>query len=824
MVELLRGKVETVDLGDEMERSYMEYAMSVIVGRALPDARDGLKPVHRRILYSMYESGLSPTNPYRKCARVVGDVMGRYHPHGDAAIYDALARLAQDFSCRYELVDGHGNFGSVDGDSPAAMRYTECRLSPIAMEMLSDIHKETVEFVDNYDGSMKEPTVLPAKFPNLLVNGSSGIAVGMATNIPTHNLGEVSRAIIATIDKPDISLEEIMEILPGPDFPTGGLIMGREGIEAAYRTGRGTIVMRARVHTEKLKGDRQRIAVTELPYQVNKARLTEKIAELTREKTIAGISDLRDESDRSGMRLVIELKKEAEPELVLNQLYKHTQMQTSFGAIMLALVGGVPKTLTLLDLIRIYIEHRKEIVTRRTQFELKKAEAREHILKGLLIAIQHIDEVISLIKASPNVEAARDGLMKKFHLTEPQAQAVLDMKLSRLTNLERTKVKEELAQLAKQIAEFKETLADPAKVLAVIKEELTEMSDKFSDDRRTRIVGPAGELTVEDLIAEEEMAITITHSGYVKRVPLTTFRKQKRGGRGVAGMDLKEGDFIEHLFITSTHHFILFFTNKGKVYRLKVYELPTGSRTAKGKAIVNLLPLEPGEGVKGVIATKDFGGGRFLICASRKGMVKKTPFESYDSARSGGIIALKLLPDDELISVRLTSGDGEIMLVSRNGQAIRFGEKQCRPMGRVAAGVRGMRLDKGDEVVSMETPDSGADLLVVTEEGYGKRTPVSEYPLRGRGGKGVKTIALTERRGLISAALIVRDNQEILVASEEGIVIRVPTSGIPRTKRATQGARIMRLGKGDKVSAAALVVSGDESGKENDVPAPDSAD
>ncbi|MCJ7652812.1 MAG: DNA gyrase subunit A, partial [Actinobacteria bacterium] len=700
MIDLVGGRTELVELEEEMQRSYLEYAMSVIVGRALPDVRDGLKPVHRRILYSMLESGLTPNNPHRKCARVVGDVMGRYHPHGDAAVYDTLVRMAQDFSYRYELVDGHGNFGSVDGDNPAAMRYTEARMSPVALELLDDIRKDTVDFVDNYDGSMQEPVVLPAKFPNLLVNGSTGLAVGMATNIPPHNIAEVADATVAVIDDPDISLEELMKHVKGPDFPTGGLIMGNEGILQAYSTGRGIIYLRARAHAEQVKGSRQRIVVTELPFQVNKAKLAEKIAELVKDKTATEIADIRDESDRSGMRFVVELKREAEPEVVLNQLYKHTQMHISFGIIMLALVDGVPRTLPLKDLVQKQIEHRQEVVTRRTSFDLKKAQERSHILEGLLVALDNLDETIQLIKKSKTVDEARGRLIKRFKLTEVQAQAILDMRLQRLTGLERRKVKDEQGELKKKIKELKAILDDPQKVLDIIKEELVAVKERFGDDRRTEIVGPAEDLSVEDLIAEEEMVITITHSGYAKRVPVTTFRKQKRGGRGVTGMDLKEGDFVEHLFITTTHHYILFFSNRGKVYRLKVHELPTGSRISKGKAMVNLLPLDSDEKIVEVMATRDFGDDKFLVTATKGGIVKKTRFDLYDSARKDGIIALKLFKGDDMIGARLTDGNQEVMLISEKGQAIKFNEKDCRPMGRATAWVKGIRLEERDRVIT----------------------------------------------------------------------------------------------------------------------------
>jgi DNA gyrase subunit A len=823
MIDLVGGRVEPVELETEMQRSFLEYAMSVIVERALPDVRDGLKPVHRRILYSMSESGLAPNQPHRKCARVVGDVMGRYHPHGDSAIYDTLVRMAQDFSYRYELVDGHGNFGSVDGDSAAAMRYTEARLAQVSLELLDDIKKETVDFVDNYDGSMQEPVVLPGRFPNLLVNGSSGIAVGMATNIPPHNLVEVADATQAFIDNPDISLEELMGHISGPDFPTGGLLMGTEAIFQAYSTGRGIIQVRARAHFEEVKGGRQRIVVTEIPYQVNKSKLTEKIADLVKAKTLVGISDLRDESDRSGMRLVIELKKDSEPDVVLNQLFKHTQMQNSFGIIMLALMDGVPRTMPLKQLLKKQVEHRQEVITRRTVFDLRKAEERAHILEGLLIALDHLDETIALIRASKTVDEARENLIKKFKLSEEQAQAILDMRLQRLTGLERQKVKDELNELQQKIMQYKAILDDPGKVLQIIKDELEEMKRKYGDERRTEIVGPAQDLSIEDLIAEEEMVITITHSGYAKRVPVTTFRKQKRGGRGVTGMDLKEGDFVEHLFISTTHHFILFFSNKGKVYRLKVHELPTGSRISKGKAMVNLLPLEQGEKIVEVIATKDFNPQSYLVTATKNGIVKKTRFDAYDSARKDGIIALNLFPGDEMIRARLTAGSEELLLITAQGQAIKFNERDCRPMGRTTAGVKGISLRKGDSVLTMEVPQEGADVFVITSNGYGKRTSARLYPLHKRGGKGVRTIKLTETKGVLAGARIVRDNQELFVVSQEGIVIRVPINGIPRTGRATQGVKVMRVQENDCVSAVALVVAGDDGNAEDDYDEADEA-
>ncbi len=814
MVDLVGERVEPVELEEEMQKSYLEYAMSVIAGRALPDVRDGLKPVQRRILYTMYDSGLLPNRPYRKSARVVGDVMGRFHPHGDAAIYDALVRMAQDFSERYELVDGHGNFGSVDGDRAAAMRYTEARLSLPAMEILKDIRKGTVDFIPNYDGSMEEPTVLPSFFPSLLVNGSSGIAVGVSTNIPPHNLGEVTDAIMWVIDNPDASVDEVMERISGPDFPTGGIIMGREGIKEAYRGGRGIIQVRGRAHIEQAQGGHSRIVISEIPYQVNKAKLAEKIAELVKKKKVTGISDLRDESDRSGMRLVIELRRDAIPQVVLNRLYKHTQLQNSFGIIMLSLVDGVPRVLSLVAVIKEYIEHKREVVIRRTKFDLEKAKARAHILEGLLVALKNLDEVIKLIRGSKAVASARAKLMKRFKLSQEQAQAILDMRLQRLTGMEREKVAEEHQELKKLMKELKAILADPQKILDILKEELLKIRERFADERRTEIGGETEDLSIEDLIAEEEMVVTATRSGYIKRLPVTTYRKQRRGGRGVMGMDLKEGDFVEHAFIASTHHYVLFFSNRGKVYRLKVHELPLGSRTSKGQAIVNLLPLESGEQIQEVIATKDFAEDKFLVVATKGGQVKKTPFKEYDSARRDGIIALGLKKGDELVRARITRGDQELMMVSRKGQAIRFRETDCRPMGRPAMGVRGLSLAKGDEVLTMDVLEGEGDVLVITEGGYGKRTLVTKYAVRHRGGKGIRTIKLTQKKGALAGARLVRDNQELLLVSQEGIAIRVPVNGISRTGRSTQGVRVMRLQKGDKVSAFALVVTGSMVGQD----------
>ncbi|MEW6555528.1 MAG: DNA gyrase subunit A [Actinomycetota bacterium] len=807
MVQALTGKIKPIDIDEEMRSSYMDYAMSVIVGRALPDVRDGLKPVHRRILYGMYEQNLAPTRPHRKSARVVGDVMGKYHPHGDAAIYDTLVRMAQDFSSRYELVDGHGNFGSIDGDSAAAMRYTEARLSAISMEMLRDIDKETVDFVPNYDESLQEPSVLPSRFPNLLANGSSGIAVGMSTNIPPHNLGEVIDAAVAVIKDPDIEVRELMKLVKGPDFPTGGMVMGHEGLREAYETGRGVIKVRGKAHIEQNKAGRSSIVVTEIPFQVNKSRLTERIAELVREKKLVGVSDLRDESDRAGMRLVVELRKDAAPQVVLNHLYKHTQLQDSFGIIMIALVGGVPRTLNLREALAGYIEHQVEVVTRRTRFDLDKAEKRAHILEGLLIALAHLDEVIALIRKSRTVDDARKGLMKQFKLSQEQAQAILDMRLQRLTGLEREKVKEEHKELKKEIARLKEILADESKLKAIIVEELQAIKKRFADPRRTEIIPDYEDLEIEDLIAEEEVVVTITHSGYVKRLPITTYRTQRRGGRGVMGMNLKEGDFVEHLFVASTHHYIHFFSNRGKAYRLKVYELPEGSRAARGHALVNLLPLASGEKICSVIATRDYPEDAFLVMATRQGMIKKTAFKSYDSPRKDGLIAISLVEGDEAIDTRLTDGDSDLVLVTRGGQAIRFAEADCRPMGRDTRGVKGMNLGPGDEVIAMGIASEDADLFVITELGYGKRTAISKYPKHRRGGKGVRTITFADGKGLLVGARVVKENQELMAVSVEGVVIRMSIDDISRMGRATQGVRVMKLDSEDAVASIAQLAS-----------------
>lgn len=805
-MEAIAGRIETIEIEDEMRSSYIDYAMSVIYGRALPDVRDGLKPVHRRILYAMHDMGIRPGTQYKKCARIVGEVLGKYHPHGDTAVYDSLVRMAQDFSMRNELVDGHGNFGSVDGDSPAAMRYTEARLSKLAAEMLRDIEKDTVDFVLNFDETLEEPMVLPARFPNLLVNGSDGIAVGMATKIPPHNLGEVIDAVIAMIDDPEITVKDLMKHIKGPDFPTGGIIMGRNGIKEAYKTGRGSIKIRGKAHVEQTKQGKQRIIISEIPFQVNKAKLAEKIAELVREKKLTEITDLRDESDRSGMRLVIELKRDAIAQVVLNKLYKHTQLEVSFGVIMLALVDGVPQILTLPQVIKHYIDHQRDVVTRRTKYELKKAEDRLHILEGLLIAIKNLDEVIKTIRQSKTVDEARDKLVKRFALTEIQAQAILDMRLQRLTALERQKLEDEHKELLKKIKYLKSILASEKVLLGIIKDELAEIKNKYTDKRRTQIMSAAAEIEIEDLIAEEDMVITITHSGYVKRLPINTYKQQGRGGKGVSGMNLKEGDFVEHVFIASTHNYILFFSNKGKVYKLKAHELPMAGRTARGQAIVNILPFASDEKIAAVISTRSFEEDQYLVMATKDGMIKKTPFIEYDTSRRDGILAITMREGDELIGVKITRGLDDIILISKNGMSIRFRETDVRPMGRTATGVKGMELAKDDEVLAIEIARDESDLLIVTENGFGKRTPMSNYPLQGRGGKGVKTLKeVSSRRGYIAAAKMVQENHEIMVVSTEGIVIRTPVKQISQMGRNTQGVKIMNLNDNDKVSTIALV-------------------
>lgn len=807
-METLEGRIEQIEIADEMRASYLDYAMSVIVGRALPDVRDGLKPVHRRVLFGMHDSGMQPNRPYRKCARIVGDVMGNFHPHGDASIYDALVRMAQGFAIRYPLVDGHGNFGSVDGDAAAAMRYTECRLSRIATEMLRDIEAETVDWTPNYDESREEPVVLPSRFPNLLVNGSSGIAVGMATNIPPHNLRETISACVALIDDPTLPGIDLMKYVKGPDFPTGGIIIGSAGIREAYETGRGRVVVRARAHSEPLRQGKTAIIVTEIPYQVNKAQLIEKIAELVREKHIPEISDLRDESDRSGMRIVIELKREAVPKIVLNKLYKHSSMQTTFGVNMLALADGVPKTLALKDVLRYYIAHQKDVIIRRTEFELDKAKKRAHILEGLLVAISNLDEVIRIIRSSEDTEAAKMGLVERFGLSDEQAQAIVDLRLRNLTALERHKIEEEHRDLLERITYLESLLADDALIYDVIKEELLEVQQMYGDDRRTEILPSEDEIDIEDMIAEEEMVISITSSGYVKRLPVTTYRLQRRGGIGVMGMDLKEGDYIQHLFITTTHHFLLFITSRGKIYRQKVHELPPGSRQSKGRHVANLLPLAQGEKIRAVIATKDYTDAKYLVFATRNGIVKKTRFLDYATTlKADGIIAINLEADDELVAVAHTNGHDDLILVSSGGKAIRFHEYDVRPTGRNTMGVAGMRLAEDCHLLGMCVAEDDADIFCVTSGGYGKRTPVSSYPTQKRGGQGVITIKDSGDRGDLVGVATVRNNHELMLISQEGTVIRVPVESIRTTGRNTMGVRVMNLRGADRVSTMARLVS-----------------
>ena len=797
--------VVPVRVEDEMKRSYIDYAMSVIIGRALPDIRDGLKPVHRRILYAMQDMGLSSGRSHKKSARIVGEVLGKYHPHGDTSVYDALARMVQDFSLRYPLIDGQGNFGSVDGDAPAAMRYTEAKLQKISDELLADIDKETVDFVPNFDESLEEPSILPAKLPNLLVNGSSGIAVGMATNIPPHNLGEVIDATAMLIENPDAELVELMTKVKGPDFPTGGFILGRKGILDAYETGRGIIKIRARAATEA-EGKRPRILVTELPFQVNKAKLLEAIADLVRNKKMEGISDLRDESDRDGMRVVIELKSSAVPEIVLNQLYKHTQMETTFGVINLSIVDGEPKVLSLKDTINEYLRHRKAVVTRRAQFDLKKAESRAHILEGLRTALDNIDAVIKLIKASKGPEQAKGGLISKFKLSEEQAKAILEMRLQRLTALEQEKVDEELAELKKRIEWLKKILASDAEIVKIIKEELQQLKEKYADERRTEIIEYEGEIGIEDLIAEEEMMVTITASGYIKRLPVSVYRKQRRGGKGKIGMETKEEDAISDIFIASTHDYMLFFSTIGKVYWVKVYEIPQAGRYSKGKAIVNLLPVEEGERITANIPVKEFDEEHFVFMATKNGAVKKTPLKAFSHPRKGGIKAIKLAKGNELVEVNLTNGSEEVMLASKYGKAIRFSEANVRSMGRTAAGVRGIRLREKDEVVGMSILREGITLLAVTENGFGKRTKHKDYPLHRRGGKGVINIIPSVRNGPVVGIVGVTEDNELMLTSAEGVVIRSPVKGISVIGRNTQGVTLMKLAKGDKVAAIAKVI------------------
>jgi len=802
MADEQRSRIQDRDIGLEMRESFMDYAMSIIVSRALPDVRDGLKPVHRRILYAMSENGMTPDKPYKKSARIVGDVIAKYHPHGDAAVYEAMVRMAQDFSLRYMLVDGHGNFGSIDGDSAAAMRYTEARLSRIATEMLRDINKETIDFVPNYDGEEQEPVVLPARFPNLLVNGNSGIAVGMATNIPPHNLTEVINGVQALIRNPDLTTLDLMNYIKGPDFPTAGFILGRSGIRQAYETGRGTITLRAKAEIEEVNG-KARIVVHELPYQVIKARLVEKIAELVREKKIDGITDLRDESDRNGIRIVIELRRDVNPSVVLNNLYKHTPMQTSFGINMLAIVNREPKVLNLKEMLQYYLQHQVEVIRRRTEFDLKKAEARAHILEGLRIALDHLDDVIALIRSSHSDEEAKEGLMTRFGLSDEQAQAILDMRLRRLTGLEREKIEEEYAELLQKIAEYRDILASEQRVMNIIHDELEEIKQKYGDERRTVITQDEDEILDEDLIPRDDVVITMTHAGYIKRLPVSTYRSQKRGGKGVIGMETKEDDFVERLFVSNTHHYLLFFTNKGRVFRLKAYEVPELSRTARGTPIINLIQIDQGETVNAVIPVESFGTNQYLFFATRKGIVKKTPLEDYANIRKVGLIAISLREDDDLIAVRLTDGNREIIMGTSQGMSIRFPETDVRPMTRGATGVKGIQLEEGDAVIDMDVVHPEQDVLIVTAKGYGKRTPMSEYRVQTRGGKGIKTLHVTEKNGSVVGLKVVRGDEDLMIMTASGTLIRTNISGINSMGRITQGVKLIHIREDDAVATVA---------------------
>ncbi len=799
-------RLRAVNIEDEMKKSYLEYSMSVIVGRALPDVRDGLKPVHRRVLYGMYELKNFYNRPFKKSARVVGDVIGKYHPHGDAAVYDTIVRMAQDFSMRYPLVDGQGNFGSVDGDPPAAMRYTEVRMTKLAQEFLADIEKETVDFVPNYDGSLLEPVVLPTPIPNLLINGSSGIAVGMATNIPPHNLFEVCEAIKLVIDNPNVGVNELMEALPGPDFPTAGFILGRKGIREAYETGRGVIKIRARAFIEKVGQHKERIIVSEIPYQVNKARLLEKIAELVKDKRVEGISDIRDESDRDGMRVVIEIKRDANALVILNRLYKYTQMEISLGIILLAIANGRPQTFSLKDILQHFISHRREIIIRRTNYDLKKAEDRAHILEGLKKALDFLDEIIDLIRGSSDPREAKQKLIEEFEFTEVQAQAILDMRLQRLTGLEREKINSEYQDLIKAIERFRAILENPAMVLQIIKDELTQVQKEHGDQRRTEILEEEGQIDIEDLIAEEDMVVTISHRGYIKRNPISLYRAQRRGGKGLIGVRTKEEDFVEHLFVASSHDYLLFFTNTGRVHWKKVHEIPEAGRMSRGKAIVNLLQLKHGERVATTLPIKSFEEGKYLVMATKKGLVKKTELTSYSHPRAGGIVGIKVNPGDELIGVQVSNGSQDIFLSTRHGKCIRFTEKDLRSMGRVAAGNIGIRLELGDEVVGMEVLDEGATILTVTENGYGKRTRTEEYRAQSRGGKGILTIKPTSKNGPVVSCCQVTEQDELMIITEHGMIIRLRVADISVMGRNTQGVKLINLAENEKVVGVAKVV------------------
>lgn len=806
-MDLTGSTILPAELSKEMRTSFLEYSMSVIVSRALPDVRDGLKPVHRRILYAMNESGITPKRPHAKSARTVGDVIGKYHPHGDSAVYNTMVRLAQPFSMRATLVDGHGNFGSIDGDSAAAMRYTEARLDKPAMELLRDLDKETVDFQPNYDESLQEPVVLPARFPNLLVNGSSGIAVGMATNIPPHNLGEAIDATCLMLDNPDCTVDDLLKVMPGPDFPTGGIIMGRKGIREAYETGRGSLTIRSTCRIEEGKNGKKSIVVSEIPYQVNRTKLLEKIADLIRDKKLPEISNVHDGADRHGIDIIIDLKQNAIPQVVLNKLYKHTQLQVGFGCNMVALVNGVPRTLSLKEMLHYYILHQEEVVERRTRYDLAKAEARAHILEGFVIALDNIDEVIRIIRASKTDAEAKASLMESFSLSEKQSEAILEMKLRRLTGLEREKIEQELAELREKIEYFKRVLSDKELLKQIIKDELLEIKEKYNSKRLTKITDEVKELDVEDLIAEEEVAVTVTKAGYVKRLPVATYRQQKRGGKGMQGVNLKESDFVEHLFISSTHAYMLFFSSFGKVYRLKAYEIPEASRHARGTAIVNLLPLEKGETIAAVIATKDFPEDEYLMFATASGMVKKTSMKLYDRTRRDGLIAINLKENDKLISVKRVAEGEKVVMVSSAGKAIMWDESEVRAMGRDTMGVRGMTVNADARVLGMEIAHEGSDLFVITELGYGKRTPISEYPEHHRGGQGVYTITMTPKKGLLAAMKIVDPEDEIMIITEEGAVVRTAVSGVSELGRSTQGVHVMNVADKDKVTAVAIATS-----------------
>lgn len=809
-MDLTGSTILPAELSKEMRTSFLEYSMSVIVSRALPDVRDGLKPVHRRILYAMNESGITPKRPHAKSARTVGDVIGKYHPHGDSAVYYTMVRLAQPFSMRVTLVDGHGNFGSIDGDSAAAMRYTEARLDKPAMELLRDLDKETVDFQPNYDESLQEPVVLPARFPNLLVNGSSGIAVGMATNIPPHNLGEAIDATCLMLDNPDCTVDDLLKVMPGPDFPTGGIIMGRKGIREAYETGRGSLTIRSTCRIEEGKNGKKSIVVSEIPYQVNRTKLLEKIADLIRDKKLPEISNVHDGADRHGIDIIIDLKQNAIPQVVLNKLYKHTQLQVGFGCNMVALVNGVPRTLSLKEMLHYYILHQEEVVERRTRYDLAKAEARAHILEGFVIALDNIDEVIRIIRASKTDAEAKASLMESFSLSEKQSEAILEMKLRRLTGLEREKIEQELAELREKIEYFKRVLSDKELLKQIIKDELLEIKEKYNSKRLTKITDEVKELDVEDLIAEEEVAVTVTKAGYVKRLPVATYRQQKRGGKGMQGVNLKESDFVEHLFISSTHAYMLFFSSFGKVYRLKAYEIPEASRHARGTAIVNLLPLEKGETIAAVIATKDFPEDEYLMFATASGMVKKTSMKLYDRTRRDGLIAINLKENDKLISVKRVAEGEKVVMVSSAGKAIMWDESEVRAMGRDTMGVRGMTVNADARVLGMEIAHEGSDLFVITELGYGKRTPISEYPKHHRGGQGVYTITMTPKKGLLAAMKIVDPEDEIMIITEEGVVVRTAVSGVSELGRSTQGVHVMNVADKDKVTAVAIATSNDK--------------